>query len=77
MANPNQSWAKDPESGAGTPATPINEENSARTADTDRFGGPIKGDTSPISGPMNRISDYVWGIQSGSGGRNKPDKPEI
>ena len=77
MANPNQTWAQDPESGAGTSATPVNEETMPHTADTDRFGKSQTGDTTVIKGPMNRVSNFVWGIQSPSGGKNSPDKPEI
>jgi hypothetical protein len=62
-----QSWAKDPESGAGTPATRVHEESTVNTADTNRFGGPIKGDTSPIMAVQNKITDPEWGIQAPAG----------
>jgi hypothetical protein len=72
MANPKQTWAQDAQSGAGEPASPINEESTVKTADTDRFGSPIKGDTTPIMAPQNKITDPVWGIQAPSGGKNRP-----
>jgi hypothetical protein len=76
MANPEQTWARDPESGGGEgPAHPTTPGDSQPYADTNRFGKTQTGDTTPIKGPMNRITDPVWGVQAPTGGT--PAAPEI
>lgn len=78
MAGPNQTWAQDPESGAGdAQGHQLTAGDAQPYADTDRFGKTQTGDAKPISGPMNLVSDPVWGIQAPTGGKNAPDAPEV
>lgn len=76
MAQIDQTWAQDAESGAGEPGHPTNgDSNSAPYADTDRFGKPLTGATAPIFAAQNLVSDPVWGVQAPVGG--VPAAPEI
>lgn len=76
MTGPEQTWAQDPESGAGdAQGHPTTPGDSRPYADTDRFGTTQKGETHDISLPMNRVTDPVWGVQEPTGG--VPEAPEI
>lgn len=71
-----QTWAQDPESGAGdAQGHPTTAGDSQPYADTDRFGKTQVGETRNIMPPGNRITDPVWGIQAPTGGT--PADPEI
>ena len=77
MANPKQTWAQDPESGAGEPGHPtFGDSSSAQYADTNRFGKPQTGDTASILTPQNLVGVPVWGVNAPAGG-GTPAAPEI
>ena len=71
--------ARDPETGgADSPShATTNNVDSAPYADTNRFGRTQTGDTTPIKGPRNHITDDVWGANDTAGGSNAPDAPGI
>jgi hypothetical protein len=78
VPDPHQEWAKDPEAGASDASGHPTTAGDARPyADTDRFGKTQTGDTKPITAPLNRISDDVWGVNNTAGGTNGPGDPEI
>lgn len=65
MANPKQTWARDPETGAGEPGHPTNgDSSSAQYADTDRFGKTVVGDTTPINMPSIMLASSPLGQQA-------------
>lgn len=79
MANPDQTWARDPEiaASADTPSHPTTSGDSRPYADTDRFGKTQTGDTANIMAASNLVSDPVWGVNNYAGGKNPPLSPEI
>ena len=69
---------RDPETaGGGGPNRQGTPGSAEPYADTDRFGTTQKGDTMPIPGPRNLVSDEVWGWNDTAGGANAPLAPEV
>ena len=69
---------RDPETAGGVAGHAAeNDSISAPYADADRFGSTQKGETTPIPGPRNLVSDEVWGWNDTAGGANAPLAPEV